>query len=271
MTTASRTKRASARSALARPLDAVTSAAFAGASATFGLWVLLARSEVAAGAFALALAAFFVLAAVESVLVGRAREGARLDVVAHNGAKRPALVFPYSRLKQWLAALQALALVASGALMLLAVTDVHVWIFAPLLLAVAARLAAVAVRDAVQPRRFVALPRDGILTRTGSGSVFLPWDAIQDASVERGPYGKERFAVRLRERDAGSAPRRSRLRSWLRGSRDGDVVLPDDLLVASKDDFRRTVERCLRYPEDRAALDAAASRTATETIDSASD
>ncbi len=86
-----------------------------------------------------------------------------------------------------------------------------------------------------------------LVAPTWKGPRLVRWDVIERTAVVRGQHG-EMFGLVLKKPDSSS-----QRRFWHR-RKEPDVVLPVDDLVASEDEFRDALERCLADPEARSAI-----------------
>lgn len=175
------------------------------------------------------------IAAVEPLLLRSGPRAARPDLVAHDGAYRPGIVFPFSRGRQWLRTLGLSSAALMFALGLVLVDELSFRIAGVLVLVGVLPALVVSIWDLRRPMSSVALLRAGILTPLRWRSVLVPWGAIERTKVVPRKGGDD-FVLVLRNAER-------------------EIVLPEDDLVASEEEFRESVERLIRDPAARVEID----------------
>jgi len=213
----------------------------------FGVYLLAVHQDWTAGAFVVLIGVSMGLPALEPLLVRRERGEPRIDLVAVDGSYQEGLVFPLSRGKQWVRLLMSIALAAFSILITVAIASPSALAVGSLSFAVALFLIWLVAKDLRKPEKVLALLPDGVVTPTWRGPRLVRWDAIEGTAVVRGRYG-ETFGLVLKKPDSTSH------RGFWRRLREPDVALPVDDLVASGDEFRETLERCLAVPDTRASI-----------------
>jgi len=191
---------------------------------------------------------------------------AEIGSVAHRGMPVPALLFPASRGRLALAFLATAAWAVAGLLMALNADDlagVGSRRYPPPVLRVLGIVMVILFGSfavgsflSLFRRMFVALVSEGILLRSRSGSLLVPWDAITEvgiASLRGSPY----FGVSVADPAAVQAS--SWARWWMRtgvnrGLAGFDLTYPGTLLSLPVEDLERAVVHYLEHSDDRSRI-----------------
>jgi hypothetical protein len=191
---------------------------------------------------------------------------AEIGFVSHDRMPTPALLFPASRKRLALAFVATLAWAVAGILLAMNADDLAGLgsprhpppVLRVLGIAMVIIFGAFAVGSFLSlfRRMFVALVSEGILLRTRSGALLVPWDAITEvgiASLRGSPY----FGVNVADPAAVQGNRWARW--WLetrvnRRLTRFDLTYPGTLLATPVEHLERMVVYYLEHPGDRVTI-----------------
>jgi hypothetical protein len=179
--------------------------------------------------------------------------GRRADVVAHRGARTPAVVFPLSRTKVRVAGIAAAFwAVAGGALVGMPSAPAFYRLLGLALVVLFGGLAVLTGVRELKGHGFVALVPDGVFSRTTLGNTFVPWEAVDEVGVME---MNDTPLVFLRATDPRAIEKPRWTGLFTRANRsmiDADVTY--GALIASEHELVDAIGHYLEYPEERARI-----------------